>query len=389
MSKCPFGFSADDEEEDEEVLNGEDVRGNGTPGLQTKESRKGASEPTSQKASGTSKSKDKIKVPSKFDADADPVAWFYQNQIKSEAEFQQKKDALRTEARKRLDQIMDKKNQRLMWPSDSEFDDMSLSSGELSELDSDVHSLASVRTCAYSWISKANYSMPAEATLRLASIASLVLSVVVAYISFRGAQAVRPVLGVVRHGDWAVYSLLCGLAMAGASSLALLSANWRSRKMLLASQVVMLAMYGAVLVVTVLLWTVPAEVDPRMQHAMCGKWGDNRAPMKDAKSPMCDKLPNIQALMASTNTGLRSWMAAQACACLVLCSLGLWYMLELCFVERKGIKHIRRHKRNRFTIPWDKIKVVGPPLACGAGGGGGRGGGGACPVGFSSKDKKA
>lgn len=41
----------------------------------------------------------------RFDFDADPVSWFYQNQIKSEEEFQAKKEALRAEARKRLDAV--------------------------------------------------------------------------------------------------------------------------------------------------------------------------------------------------------------------------------------------------------------------------------------------
>ncbi len=36
-----------------------------------------------------------------FDYDKDPVKWFYANQIKSEAEFAQKKDTLRAQARQR------------------------------------------------------------------------------------------------------------------------------------------------------------------------------------------------------------------------------------------------------------------------------------------------
>lgn len=43
----------------------------------------------------------------KFDFDSDPVSWFYQNQIKSEQEFQEKKEMLRAEARKRLDSVRD------------------------------------------------------------------------------------------------------------------------------------------------------------------------------------------------------------------------------------------------------------------------------------------
>lgn len=38
---------------------------------------------------------------------------------------------------------------------------------------------------------------------------------------------------------------------------------------------------------------------------------------------------------------------------------------QLCYVEKKGAKHVRRHKRSKFTIPWDKIKVVSRAPALG------------------------
>lgn len=47
-------------------------------------------------------------------------------------------------------------------------------SGELSELDSDVHSLASLRSCAKSWIEDRAYKLPAENALRWGAFATLV-----------------------------------------------------------------------------------------------------------------------------------------------------------------------------------------------------------------------
>lgn len=35
----------------------------------------------------------------------DPLAWFYSNQINSEKEFQAKKEALRKQARQKLDEV--------------------------------------------------------------------------------------------------------------------------------------------------------------------------------------------------------------------------------------------------------------------------------------------
>jgi hypothetical protein len=35
-------------------------------------------------------------------------------------------------------------------------------------------------------------------------------------------------------------------------------------------------------------------------------------------------------------------------------------------VEKKSIKHLRRHKRNKHKIPWEKIKIEGPVTSCGS-----------------------
>jgi hypothetical protein len=56
------------------------------------------------------------------------------------------------------------------------------------------------------------------------------------------------------------------------------------------------------------------------------------------------------------------------------------------------VKHVRRHKRRKHTIPWEKIKIVGPVTNCGAntqpaGKGNAAASGGKCPVGFGDGAK--
>ena len=70
------------------------------------------------------------------------------------------------------------------------------------------------------------------------------------------------------------------------------------------------------------------------------------------------------------------------------------YTFELAYVEKKAAKFKRRHRRRKHTIPWHKIKIVGPVLNCGANSlnkGTGKGtstankaSGGKCPMGFTS-----
>ena len=101
----------------------------------------------------------------------------------------------------------------------------------------------------------------------------------------------------------------------------------------------------------------------------------------DYGSRMCRMLPGIEKQMAELNDGLLWSVAALAVACLLLVCLGVWYLFELTYIEKKAIKHKRWHRRRKHTIPWHKLKVVGPVMGCGSGGGGG-GGGGKCPMGF-------
>lgn len=68
---------------------------------------------------------------------------------------------------------MEKKGKGVAWPeSDSDFSDLSIHSSELSDLDSDVHSLSSLMSCANSWIEDAKYPTPAESTLKCLTFAA-------------------------------------------------------------------------------------------------------------------------------------------------------------------------------------------------------------------------
>lgn len=108
----------------------------------------------------------------RFDYNKDPVAWFYQNQIRSEEEFQAKKAALRETARARLDEIFEKKGKHLLIDSDD--DDFSIHSSELSAWDSDVHSIQTLASCANSWAEAAKFTAPAMVTLRIVLILTAV-----------------------------------------------------------------------------------------------------------------------------------------------------------------------------------------------------------------------
>jgi|LauGreSBDMM110SN_4_FD.fasta_scaffold600156_1 hypothetical protein len=57
-----------------------------------------------------------------------------------------------TPVSERLEQIMLAKKKLLEFDSDFDDEDGSIHSSEMSELDSDVHSLSSLKSCAESWI---------------------------------------------------------------------------------------------------------------------------------------------------------------------------------------------------------------------------------------------
>ncbi|KAF5828892.1 hypothetical protein DUNSADRAFT_16853 [Dunaliella salina] len=370
---CPFGFSAGADE-------GADASGEEEPDIPENGPVFCAGEVADGEAGAEGEERHPIKKKSKkkggnaenkgrFDFDTDPVSWFYQNQIKSEEDFQARKADLRAEARRRLDAIMAKKQQHILWPSDSEFDDISISSEELSDLDSDVHSMHSLRSCADSWEERAHFKRPAESCTYWVALCTLALSAWSIHVSTH-----------LQH--WPTYAVLTALGMATASGCMLAGTHFRAKRIVLASQVMSIMAYGAAVLLSVQLFLLPIQVDVNLTEKACARF--SRA---DRSSRMCQMLPGVQDYVSHTMAQLKYSEAGLAACGLLVAAFGAWYVLELCFVEKKSIKHLRRHKRNKHKIPWEKIKIEGPVTNCGSGakpaGGAAKQGGGSkskCPV---------
>lgn len=118
-----------------------------------------------------------------------PAPRFFQNQIKSEEEFQARKSELRAAARARLDQVFEKKGKRLVVDSDD--DDWSIDGSELSAWDSDVASITSMSSAVREWREEAHFAAPAEAALQLALWATAVRG------GYRGRRALASLLPAV------------------------------------------------------------------------------------------------------------------------------------------------------------------------------------------------
>ncbi|KXZ43832.1 hypothetical protein GPECTOR_79g111 [Gonium pectorale] len=379
---CPFGFTADDGDEDEEVTSEEDeeeeagsqdekAEGSetGGEGKVTKKDKKKKeafeeAKPEVDKADGPKEKKNKKKVQlppedMKFDFDKDPVSWFYQNQIKSEAEFAKRKDALRAEARKRLDQIMSKKNKSVDWPSDSDLDELSIRSSEL---------------CANSWIEDARYGTPAEKTLKCCCYIAMAALCYSLYLTMHAVNTTRKVAGVLVFSAWPSASFLAGGLLGATYIGALLAVRYRSRRFLLASQSAMLALYSTYLVIVVGVVLQPTAVDAKLRDVACVRYSKT-----DQGSRLCKMLPGIERDLSEQMYGLK-WAGGLAAISALSCLVSsVWYLYELSYIEKRAIKHKRRHKRRKHTIPWDKIKIVGPVTNCGSAGAKGAGAG-KCPV---------
>lgn len=100
------------------------------------------------------------------------MSWFYRNQIKADKEALARKRKKNEEAKAKLEAIMATKHKQLEFADGLE--DMSIASSELSELDSDVHSMASLKSCAESWIEDAGYKAPAEQWVKNSAVTVLV-----------------------------------------------------------------------------------------------------------------------------------------------------------------------------------------------------------------------
>lgn len=107
---------------------------------------------------------------------------------------------------------------------------------------------------------------------------------------------------------------------------------------------------------------------PQLRDVACVKYGKS-----DEGSRLCKMLPAIESDLAE-QMYLLTWAGGMAATCALAClTVSIWYLHELSYIEKKAIKYKRRHKRRKHSIPWEKIKIIGPVTKCGGGNtGGGR-----------------
>jgi len=132
---------------------------------------------------------------------------------------------------------------------DETLSNFSIGETELSELDSEVHSITSIRSCAESWVLENEYKGPAQSWIVTGLITSLgvsAASVLCAYGVF-STVAGSPVDNL----EWA--RILCAFAVAlpATGILFFFAAKRRSKRMLLLVQAMLLALYTASTIVGV------------------------------------------------------------------------------------------------------------------------------------------
>lgn len=302
---------------------------------------------------------DKADKDDRFNYDKDPITWFFQNQIRSEEEFQANKAKLRAEAKRRLENIMAKKNKRIEIDDD---DWGSVDSSELSAWDSDVESLSSMHSCANEWAAEARFAAPAGTLLKYSSIASLATVAHAAWEGIKAMSVMRPVSGIVSYA-WVPSAMLgVALALLAAAGVCWYATLGRSRRLVLACQLALVLIYGAATVAAVFAYVMPGGVDSEVTHNACARYeGGNH------ESRLCMMIPAINSQMRTVCSTM--WRSAGLVALVALVQLGLctWFIHELQYVEKKAQKQKRRRRRRKNTINWDKIRVVGPVRGCGGG----------------------
>lgn len=391
---CPFGFSAENAGEDgdaeSEVEGGEEVEGKCVVTEEPTQDEPAAANgettaapaPKGKKKSGIAKgflasgkaapAKPKKGVcpmghaaeaeqDGRFDYEKDPISWFYQHQIRSEEDFQKKKVDLREAAKKRLEDIMNRKNKAIEWDSDDEFN-WSVASSELSDLDSDVDSISSMISCADSWIVEARYPELGQTCLKYSCVAAVAVLAHVLWTSFTAAKVLGSSFGMPNSSSWlAIATVLLALVAAFGVVTQYYAAQRRSRKVLLGGQCLLLVVYGIAVFLAVASFYQPRQVEDKMKSSACGRYAHTEHGAK-----MCALIPDIEEEMQKRLLAVAISNALLAVSTLATIVLSTWCLFELCYIEKKAYKHKRRHKRRKKTIPWDKIKIVGPVTTCGA-----------------------
>eukprot|EP00879_Flechtneria_rotunda_P007516 GHRR01007885.1.p1 GENE.GHRR01007885.1~~GHRR01007885.1.p1 ORF type:complete len:262 (+),score=61.44 GHRR01007885.1:282-1067(+) len=195
----------------------------------------------------------------RFNYNKDPISWFYQNQIKSEEEFQANKEQLRQEARTRLDKIFEKKGKHLIVDSDD--DGFSIASSEISAWDSDVHSICTLASAANSWAAQASFKAPARVTLRVVLGITLLMSGYSAWHSLQAMLSINRFWGIITFGWIPAASLFAAIMVAAAAGTFMYLTDDRSKPWLLAVQIVVHVLCAGCTLLAMLCWVYPSHVD--------------------------------------------------------------------------------------------------------------------------------
>ncbi|KAI8471726.1 MAG: hypothetical protein J3K34DRAFT_226379 [Monoraphidium minutum] len=373
---CPFGFSgaprAEDGGCDGDVSECDDVKGGPlTPGKLQAAAAAAAGCPAAGVAAGAPGN-------DRFDYNKDPVSWFFQNQIRSEEEFQERKAELRTAALARLDDIFERKGKRLVVDSDD--DAFSICSSELSAWDSDVASIGGLAAAAAEWREEAHIQAPAEALLQVALAATMVAAGHCSWTSLQALTAVNRYWGILNHGWVPLASFVTSVAMAATAACCWLLMGRTRKRTMLGLQVALQLLYVVAAALALASLTFPAEINADLKESACTP----RQGSDPSGSKLCQYLPAIEDEVRNHVAAIMTGCAAQAVACVAALALSSWYLWELGFVEKKAAKIKRRNRHRKNRIPWEKIKVenMGPVTSCGGGGAAaGRGGKAAVPTG--------
>ncbi|PNH03478.1 hypothetical protein TSOC_010441, partial [Tetrabaena socialis] len=207
--------------------------------------------------------------------------------------------------------------------------------------------------CANSWIEDARYGTPAEHTLGFTSYGALAAAAYSLYLTMHAVNTTRKVQGVLSNSYWPAAAFASAGLLGAAFIGTLLAMRYRSKRLLLLSQAAMLVLYSAFLVILCGVAMRPTGVDPKLRDVACVKYGKS-----DQGSRLCKMLPGIERDLAEQMGGLVWAGGAAAVASLACLICSVWYLYELSYIERKAIKHKRRHKRRKHSIPWDKIKIA-------------------------------
>lgn len=326
--------------------------------------------------------------------DREPLSWFLEHQARCESEFQSRRAELRALARERLRLLFRRqRGQELVWDGgageggeggestdDEEEDDWSVGDTELSAWDSDVASLLDRGSLAESAAEEEAFDQPASVALRRVLLGCGVVAVCAVAAALRARSLALPFYGVFAARAW--------LPRAGVvPAVALLLAAWwtlsqgerrYSKRGLAAGHAALTVSVALGCGVMGLAWGAPAMLQPRLRAACLSAGGGGGAggagAISSASSSSCSARVDAydSQLAQSTRLVLASALAvALAAACASACCVARCW--ELAHVAQRAAKHRtrRRRRQRQGKIPWHKLKVVGPVLACGGGGGGG------------------